>query len=52
MLKDLHLLAGNLRALDATDQFLALAAEHAATDDLDPAAAEPLIWQRSPSNRG
>ena len=36
-LEDLHLLAGDLGAADATDQFLALAAEHAAGNDLDPA---------------
>jgi hypothetical protein len=38
-LENLHLLPGNLRAAHATDQLLALAAEHAAGDDLDPAGS-------------
>ena len=36
-LEDLHPLAGNLRAAQPADQLLALAAEHAADDDFDPA---------------
>jgi hypothetical protein len=36
-LEDLHLLPGDLRAPQPADQLLALAAEHAAGDDFDPA---------------
>ena len=36
-LEDLHALAGDLRAAQAADELFALAAEHAADDDLDPA---------------
>ena len=36
-LEDLDLLAGDLRAAQPADQLLALAAEHAADDDFDPA---------------
>src|SRR5437763_6960549 len=36
-LEDLNLLAGDLRATQPADQLLALAAEHAAGDDFDPA---------------
>ena len=36
-LEGLHLLAGNLRAPQAADQLFALAAEHAAGDDFNPA---------------
>ena len=36
-LEDLHLLAGNLGAPQPADELLALAAEHAADDDFDPA---------------
>ncbi len=39
-LEDLDPLPGDLRAAQAADQLLALAAEHAAGDDLDPAGAE------------
>ena len=39
-LEDLDVLAGDLRAAQPPDQLLALAAEHAAGDDLDPAVAE------------
>ena len=35
-LEDLDLLAGDLGTADAADELLALAAEHAAGDDLDP----------------
>ena len=36
-LENLHLLAGDLRAAQPADQLFALAAEHAAGDDFDPA---------------
>ncbi len=35
-LEDLHVLAGDLGAAQAANQLLALSAEHAAADDLDP----------------
>src|SRR5262249_21744998 len=38
-LHDQHALPGDLRAPQATDQLLALAAEHRTADDLEPAAA-------------
>ena len=39
-LENLHPLAGNLRAAKPADQLFALAAEHAADDDFDPALVE------------
>ena len=42
-LEDLHLLPGDLRAAQPADQLLALAAEHAAGDDFDPADAVGLV---------
>ncbi len=41
-LEDLDLLAGDLRAAQAADQLFALAAEHAAGDDFDPAVLRLL----------
>jgi len=40
--EDLDLLAGDLRAAQAADELLALAAEHAARDDFDPAVLRRL----------
>jgi hypothetical protein len=38
-LEDLYFLAGNLGAAQSADELLALAAEHAADDDFEPALA-------------
>src|SRR6185503_1647816 len=42
-LEDLHLALGNLRPAQPADQFLALAAEHAPGNDLDPSAAGSML---------
>ena len=47
-LDDQHSLAGDLRPTQAADQLLALAAEHRAADDFEPAAA----IREEPDHRG
>src|SRR5262249_51898284 len=50
--EDFHTLAGDHRAAQAPDEFLALARKHRATDDFDPAyvAGDDVHWVTCPSN--